>query len=844
MKRSTRLLTVLLAFLFLFNTMLPAAQAIGYDSKKNVVLTPEESANLFLDYADKLLKQKGGVFEKSFLSIKAYVDYRSIDSALSTAYTTVKENQSLLSLVGGDLSNLNVDALKNLQRSGGNMNVLNKMIQFLNTNKAILKNAVTKGKVSMSVGDPIEVNVNSMALDAIYNALLKGDDGLPRENTAYKSATADTMLNDALKNLLKEEFSFFTAQDLATVNVNNLSVYSIFKDYIGLFFKNLALEPLNKDFKKALASLAGASYDAQSGQVTPVNANEFYDKINWGYEFTETTYDFNAGFTLRGGLVNQINDLLYMVFKTVLEPEVFAGLQLEKGGNNVLNSNIEKIAKFILPLCPAELFNDSFDPKTADVDAMGFEEIVAHAFRAVIESAPEIIASVIKLTGLPVEDFEIPDGEIVFPAGVATDTIEKLAVYSIQSFAKQTLPDYYDSYHDAAINAALNSAPEEIDKNLVNAFLDIFMDVVVYYADEYLPINLPETTVKKYKNANWGWEDFLDEIIDWVLNDYVKNTLSSSLTIPESSRKRGVTDDYGVWKKINTLANGLLPLGFLNDGTNDGTCDLEHVVKNLLMGNFFDVNFAGMLSVIEENNNSGNILNMKIVPGLLTVVQKIVNAILPNTIQNGHITTLDTFLKGSTLGDILEKAITSLEGRKSELLPSILPLAGSLLFDKLGGEHPDDSTVKLAPPQVTYFSSTTKLSADFRIISTFSQAEAATLFKIPLKKFAGWLGTDGLVEIGTLVALKSTMTQKGWDTLDLDKAKDSKVFSAKSDYLYNDNAKADGSGYYYFATKIMSIEKAKYSEAFYAVGYVKYKLDDGSTAVLYTRGKTYVVNDY
>ncbi|MDR1630624.1 MAG: hypothetical protein LBS36_10500, partial [Oscillospiraceae bacterium] len=59
MKRSTRLFCVLLAFLFLFNLMLPAAQAIGYDNKGNIVMTKDEAATLVLDYLDKMLAEDG-----------------------------------------------------------------------------------------------------------------------------------------------------------------------------------------------------------------------------------------------------------------------------------------------------------------------------------------------------------------------------------------------------------------------------------------------------------------------------------------------------------------------------------------------------------------------------------------------------------------------------------------------------------------------------------------------------------------------------------------------------------------------------------------------------------------
>jgi hypothetical protein len=774
------------------------------------------------------------------------VDYRSVDKLMSSLQNTVQSYSTVLTLFG-NAKDLNINAIKGMQRSKGDLNVIYALIQFLQDNSSLIQKfidgSLDLGLANSLVQDSLNIDIKGMALDALYDQLVntKGSDGKPRygtaerANSAYKNYTADQLLNLALQDLLADNFTSFAKGSALSnqINVNTLTFYSIFEKYLDVFFDELAIEPLNKDFRKSLANIAGASYNADTNTVTKTaESNKFYDVINWNYSFTETTYNFSAGY-----IVEQANTLLYTTFATVLTPAAFTALGFKSGGNENLNYNIERLARFILPLCPDELFNGSFYPSQttpAAFDAMSFEKIASLAFRAVIESAPEILASVIKLIGLPVDDIEIPDDEIVFPAGVEIDTVEKLALYSIQSFAKQVVSYDYTSLVAAATD----------DTKRMNAFLDIFMDIVVHYADEYLPIDLPESVVKTYKNRGWGWQAFLEEIIDWVLS-YTDGILVAGDSIPATSRVRGSLDNISPWEKINIFLNAVVPLQFLN-GVSKGSypCDTEKLVKEALLGNFFDLDFASMLNVVAKNTNSGNLLNQNIASAFLQLIRSFVNSVLPNTISAADTTNFDTLLNKNNLKGIVGRMISSLNDKKMKLLPALLPLAGSLMFDQLGGVRPDNGLVKLDVPQVTYYSATTKVSADFRIVSRFSQADAATLFKIPAnKKFVGSLPTDGLVEMGTLVALKSYMAQKGWDTLDLGKVAGNKVYTAKSTSLYNDYAKSDGSGYYFFGTKITGIANANYSKEFFAVGYVKYKVD-GKTEVLYTRGQTYAVKNF
>ncbi|MCL2513836.1 MAG: hypothetical protein FWF08_08035, partial [Oscillospiraceae bacterium] len=94
---------------------------------------------------------------------------------------------------------------------------------------------------------------------------------------------------------------------------------------------------------------------------------------------------------------------------------------------------------------------------------------------------------------------------------------------------------------------------------------------------------------------------------------------------------------------------------------------------------------------------------------------------------------------------------------------------------------------------------------------------------------------------GMLLAKKSYMDGNKITALKLSDANGKNVHKVESTSLYNDSAKADGSGFYYFATNINGISRKNWDKNFYAISYITYD-DGGELKTVYGAGYTVAVN--
>ena len=107
MKRTRKILSVLLAVVLAFSTVSAAlvAGAADYSKVKDFRLNAEESATILLDYVDGMLdnlaktSDNGAKLEYSInlgvTKIELLIDYSSIDSALSTVYSLLDRYKSV-----------------------------------------------------------------------------------------------------------------------------------------------------------------------------------------------------------------------------------------------------------------------------------------------------------------------------------------------------------------------------------------------------------------------------------------------------------------------------------------------------------------------------------------------------------------------------------------------------------------------------------------------------------------------------------------------------------------------------------------------------------------------------
>ena len=140
MKQSKKLLSIFLAMIMLLGTVSVIGNAgyqkaqMAYDSVDNPAPTADQVANLVLDVLDEMLYDMG--FNENYVVIK--LDLTSVDAALDT----LASFDGIKWLAGGDIANLDLDAIDGVTRSGnGDMGVLYAVLEFLYDNADTLSKA-------------------------------------------------------------------------------------------------------------------------------------------------------------------------------------------------------------------------------------------------------------------------------------------------------------------------------------------------------------------------------------------------------------------------------------------------------------------------------------------------------------------------------------------------------------------------------------------------------------------------------------------------------------------------------------------------------------------------------
>ena len=210
-----------------------------------------------------------------------------------------------------------------------------------------------------------------------------------------------------------------------------------------------------------------------------------------------------------------------------------------------------------------------------------------------------------------------------------------------------------------------------------NLAFDICADILTFVLIHALPDDagfIDLETFDAYKNAGWGWEDCLDEIADWLLS-FLHGFIPA---IDDMSIERGVLDGQGAFYKLSKVFNSLLPMSIINDCSK--TYDNGEVMPfdfGVLLDKIYDaiteLNIRGITDMIDENDDAANPFSGNtLVKAVLIVIQNLVNGILPGTIEDNMLISIDDTLRASKLAKIAQNLLKSVNNRKAYLIPSII----------------------------------------------------------------------------------------------------------------------------------------------------------------------------
>ena len=154
----------------------------------------------------------------------------------------------------------------------------------------------------------------------------------------------------------------------------------------------------------------------------------------------------------------------------------------------------------------------------------------------------------------------------------------------------------------------------------------MIVDAAVYAVDRYTNFDMDPAEVAVKKAEGWGYNEFLDELLDWGINYIGKGVFRCFDSVDPANLKRGEYNaEFNAWDKVNLLVNSLLPLQFINGcETEQYACDFERYSMTLSKV-LQQSDFNKALAAFYRNDKEGNILNM----GLSNAVLGLVGQLFP-----------------------------------------------------------------------------------------------------------------------------------------------------------------------------------------------------------------------
>ena len=385
MKQSTKLLSLVLALVMAFSCMTVIGNAalvkgeVKWDIIDDADLSPEQVADLALDLVDNDLLAG---METIDLSI---VGKLRLDSVDHIAKDIDKLTSGFVWAIGkgllGDVGDMNFDAIAGKQRSGGDLNFIYGLLQFLADNAGIVSKVAygigTNKGISLGIignfldlgdiGDMLG-NIPLMLTEMVYDLLIHGSYGYNDSVDDLKAAgkslptdmdTLDEIANNALLNLVinpqdyeyeGEGESAVKVWDMGSILSPSLKAYtekngrdsviaefsplsnSLFTilDFVAPYAINdIAINALNNNLKKALMLAVEAELSEIDVTALPADVNTAFETDKAEADKSYVTY-FAYDKLAKSG-----NTWFYTTLETEVEEDANGDPVLDEEGNEV-----------------------------------------------------------------------------------------------------------------------------------------------------------------------------------------------------------------------------------------------------------------------------------------------------------------------------------------------------------------------------------------------------------------------------------------------------------------------------------------------------------------------------
>lgn len=422
-------------------------------------------------------------------------------------------------------------------------------------------------------------------------------------------------------------------------------------------------------------------------------ANEFYDLINWDYEFTADPEPLVAGdgsdlacldyeylIETYGSIFGSLNHLLYMVYEVGLNQTVkdmFVETTddgwVDGTNEDALMNNLERLLKFLLAEFGDKIFGrDSAyaNINYSDIEDQSIIGLIATMGPVFFEDAmPQLV---------------MPKDETGAYAFGDDSQLLKFAALVVREFVSEISPTTnYDEYifaEGTVTSADDRQFAEYSSDEWFDIIINMAMDIAYTYLNNLTNFNTP-TPEKGIDEARWM--GMLDEAIIWATK-YVGSGSSSLIAGMDPDTVAAID---GPINKLSYILNKILPLGFISGCTSsEYDFDLQMVydrVKNLLTT--FDLN--SILGLFGRNTESQ--FNLLSSTNLIEGVIKLVNQVLTLVFAQEVIPTassLDSLVSQANLKVIVDKLLNALYTNRVNLIENALPVLAKFI-PEWGGEQ-------------------------------------------------------------------------------------------------------------------------------------------------------------
>ncbi len=621
MKKMKRLLAIILASLLILSSATAAASA--YQAYKDDALTKYDFTDTAVltteQYASALLDYADKALAKANikmdLSILGSLDATSIDNALSSVYKLINGNKGILWLAG-DLNSVNVDAIKNPRRKGGkDVEVIKALLQFLADNNPVIKKVVLGGIGKQRRDGGLSLGV--------ANSFVKVD------------LNVEVMLRQLIWGLAYPNTDYNSSNNidsmLQVIIQNALAGVKEIPDSV----RNLVDLNSTKSTYDFIEDLLQTAYNDMAvpllNDQTMKWLGQEIDKDTTGTlaglfnrDFRVSTYTVPAGSTL----VAELNNIAGGIVNGLLKN--YNGWV--SGDNSKLTDNVVAVARYILKETGDYFFPDwqKHIATAEEIDAMSKEELIAYLARSIVNAS--------------VGYMYIPE-DVTTVVGVAWEAVKQLMA--------QFLPERdYSGY-----------------PKTVQGILDMLADFVAYNVNPGVDLNAG--SLKEALNYGDGLDKMLTTAVQWLDADPQFYTgLLPDTTVDTSDGWKALDDIF-----FKLLDKSVLPAKFANSGSET---ILKDIVYSILNGLLVDQDLT-CISDLFVKNESGAFATQTLKQSIVRLVTDILNAIIPGTITTKYYDSLDAIVTNKELADIVERLISSLNGKKDKLVPPIVNIVAQVM---------------------------------------------------------------------------------------------------------------------------------------------------------------------